>query len=178
MVMIFCGIILHYLGLTADDTRYEGQLDTLIVRQQLVDIRTADAGELATLPRIGEKLAERIILYRQKTPFTRIEDLEKVRGIGSKTMERLKPYLIVFGAESEGSSAKTSSAASDSLIDINRAGLEELMRLKGIGEVKAQRIIDRRKELGKFSNVDELLSVKGIGEKTLAKLKRYIKCER
>ena len=49
--------------------------------------------------------------------------------------------------------------------------------MPGIGPVKAQRIIDRRSEIGKFNNVNELIEVKGIGEKTLAKILPYIKCE-
>ena len=50
-------------------------------------------------------------------------------------------------------------------IDINRADMEELIALPGIGEVLAQRILLYREENGEFSAVEELLNVKGIGKK-------------
>jgi len=53
-------------------------------------------------------------------------------------------------------------------IDINRASVEELSSLKGIGSKKAQAIIEYREIYGKFSSVDDLLNVKGIGEKVLS----------
>jgi len=52
-------------------------------------------------------------------------------------------------------------------VEINTASPEQLERLTGIGPIKAQAIIDARP----FSSVDDLLGVKGIGEKTLQKIK-------
>jgi competence protein ComEA len=60
----------------------------------LVDLNTARWAELAQLPGIGEGLARRIVESRQRDgPFVDHEDLRRVRGIGPKTMEQLKPYL-------------------------------------------------------------------------------------
>ena len=50
-------------------------------------------------------------------------------------------------------------------IDINKAGLEEFSALPGIGPVLGQRILDYRDEIRKFTLVEELLNVKGIGQK-------------
>ena len=58
-------------------------------------------------------------------------------------------------------------------VNINTASRRELDALPGIGEVLAQRIIDYRNANGGFSSVDELVKVKGIGEKTLEKIKPY-----
>lgn len=62
------------------------------------------------------------------------------------------------------------------LININKADVDMLMMLDGIGEVMAQRIIDYRTEHGAFESVEDLLEVKGIGEKTLEKMKPMIVC--
>ncbi|MBQ5716771.1 MAG: helix-hairpin-helix domain-containing protein, partial [Clostridia bacterium] len=63
---------------------------------------------------------------------------------------------------------------SSGLININLATIETLKQLKGIGDVKAQAIIDYRNENGRFKNINEILNVKGIGEKTFEKIKDHI----
>ncbi len=59
-------------------------------------------------------------------------------------------------------------------ISINRAGKEELMALPGVGPKIADAIISHRKG-SKFKSIDDLKEVKGIGDKTFADLKKYIK---
>lgn len=59
-------------------------------------------------------------------------------------------------------------------ININTATLEELDLIPGIGPKLAQRILDFREEIGGFQHIDDLLDVKGIGEKTLDKIRAYI----
>ena len=71
--------------------------------------------------------------------------------------------------------ARASSEA-DQSIDINAASAEQLAEsLPGIGPAKAARIVQWRKENGAFRNVEQLQEVKGIGEKTVEKLRKYVR---
>ena len=60
-----------------------------------IDINTADVEELCQLPGVGKKRAEAIIAYRARKPFTRPTQLLNIRGIGRKTLERLRPMVYV-----------------------------------------------------------------------------------
>lgn len=59
-------------------------------------------------------------------------------------------------------------------IDINSASVKELQTLPQIGAVVAQRIVDYREKNGKFSKIEDIMKVKGIGEKTFLKIKPLI----
>ncbi|MBI4400215.1 MAG: helix-hairpin-helix domain-containing protein [Nitrospirae bacterium] len=61
-----------------------------------------------------------------------------------------------------------------SRLDLNRATVEQLQALPGIGEVLAQRIVERRQARGSFRTVDELRDVKGIGAKKLERLRPLV----
>jgi competence protein ComEA len=81
-----------------------------LTAKYLVDINRADWPEMVQLPGLGETLALKIIADRQANgPFQDIEDLDRVDGIGLRTLERIRPYLIpipqdtsMAGLEGEG----------------------------------------------------------------------------
>jgi comEA protein len=70
-------------------------------------------------------------------------------------------------------SAQTAAKAGDK-VNINTASLEELQKLPRIGPEIAQRILDYRKESGNFKKIEEILKVRGIGEKVFGQLKDLI----
>jgi competence protein ComEA len=59
-------------------------------------------------------------------------------------------------------------------ININTAGVTELMQLPKVGAKTAERIVNFRKQHGSFKRIEEIMNVKGIGEKSFSKLKPYL----
>ena len=86
------------------------------VLQGVVNLNTADPATLELLPGIGESKAATIVAFRAKHAFKRIEDLDRVKGFGKKTISKLRPYLAVTGAttlnEGDGEPAREAPAMS------------------------------------------------------------------
>lgn len=75
------------------------------------------------------------------------------------------------------SASSKNQALPASPVDLNKAGLGDLITVPGIGKVTAQRIIDYRTANGRFVSVDDLLKVKGIGPKKLERIKQYVRAD-
>lgn len=158
-----------------------------------VDVNTADATELETLPGIGPSKAAAIIQYRtEHGPFTAVDDLDNVPGIGASTLASLRDQVTVGkggkppaaasgAAATTGASAVagTSSAAPASApsgggacsVNINTADATALEDLPGIGASKAAAILQHRVDNGPYASCDALDDVSGIGPSTIAGLK-------
>ena len=67
--------------------------------------------------------------------------------------------------------------SSSNLVNINSADIELLKTLPGVGDVLGQRILDKREELGKFTSIDQLNDVSGIGDKKFSDIKDKIKID-
>lgn len=72
---------------------------------------------------------------------------------------------------------KDLSSLTEKSINLNTAGINELVKLPGIGEKTAEKIIQLRSERGKFKRLEELMDVRGIGEVKFNKIKKFLYIE-
>lgn len=97
----------------------------------------------------------------QKIYIPKTSDIDAEIGIDAKTGEA----VIVYNGTEEGTRGK---------ININTATLNELLSLSGVGESTAEKIIEYRKENGRFKTIEEIKNVSGIGNLKYESIKDYI----
>jgi competence protein ComEA len=149
------------------------------VASEKVDVNTADAPTLESLPQISPAIAEKIVAHR---PYRSSSDLGTRAGLSARTLAAIKGR-IVFGTPAPTVSTRKSatkaanpsgespaSATVKKKVDINNADADELAALPGIGPALAQAIIDERP----FGTFDDLEEVKGLGPAKLVKLKDLV----
>ncbi len=89
-----------------------------IFSQDLININTATASQLATLPHIGPSTAKKIVEYREKNgPFQKLEDLMKVPGIGKEIFEAIEPFITISSVSSQ--TIQTEPYATPTPVDIS-----------------------------------------------------------
>jgi len=154
-----------------------------------LDLNTAGAADLTQLPGVGPTLAERIVAFRQDHgPFTRVDDLGKVKGVGAALMARLRPCLVVEAAPPAVATTEASASPADEQprttsrtskqplagpVNLNTAPEEQLRTLPGIGDKMARAIVEERGRRP-FTSVEDLSRIRGFGPKTREKLRPHV----
>jgi competence protein ComEA len=81
---------------------------------------------------------------------------------------------LTAAAQSKAAKPKASAAAPTAPLDLNTASAAQLEKLPGIGARTAQLIVEHRQKNGGFKKIEELMNIKGIGEKSFLKLKPMV----
>lgn len=84
-------------------------------------------------------------------------------------------FVLPTLAAVDGKTAPGTEATGDgrTLLNLNSVSYEDLLGIKGIGPALAERILDYRARKGSFTNIDELLEIRGIGQKTFSRFKDH-----
>ncbi len=178
IVFAFTGIVVKYTGLTAEED--PDSSDSLNFEQDYqlkYDLQNVTKEELITIPGIGEKKAEDILRYKEEYGFLSKSELMNIKGIGIKTYEKIENYFIDLSFEDSTTTfipETTKVKTVVNKININLADKNELTKIVGIGPSKAEKIIALRDKIGRFSEKEDLLQIKGIGKKTLEKMSDQI----
>ncbi len=90
------------------------------------------------------------------------------------TLMLILPVTSTFAVSKKSTKNTVSDSQVIKKISINTAGKDKLATVPGIGQKKAEAIEKHVKANGKFKTLDELLNVKGIGPKLLAKMRPYV----
>jgi len=97
LVLVILIAVLIALNIVNYAKRERLKANTLVVVEEIavkIPINTAQTDELDVLPGIGPGLAGRIVAYRNEHgPFKTVEDIKKVKGIGSKLLEKMLPFI-------------------------------------------------------------------------------------
>lgn len=89
-------------------------------------------------------------------------------------IRRNKPILSLVLLTVVLASMPALAAGADGVVNVNTAEIEELSLLPRVGPVVAQRIVDFREENGEFQSSEDLLLVRGIGEKTFERMEPHV----
>jgi competence protein ComEA len=142
--------------------------------QTKINVNQATASDLTALPGIGPSKAQAIVDYRNKNgAFRTVDSMTNVRGIGPKTLEKIRPMVSLGDGKTSAETTQNSSEprVPSSSVNLNTASAQELTDLKGVGGTTATRIVEYRRLHGPFLSVDSITQVKGIGPSILKKNK-------
>lgn len=132
---------------------------------------------------VRDKTIQAILNYRSKGGmFRKPEDLARIYTLHPKMYEALRPYIRISAPKTiVPANAKNSDAVpyrspqqTALHININRAGLEEWMQLRGIGAGYAKRILNFREKLGGFLTVEQVAETFGLPDTTFEKIKPFL----
>ena len=170
LLILFCTFLFVFLSIKERDKK------TIFVGKAGEKAEwTSSETEQTVIERSTEKKAQKVEEEkRAEKPGEEKQSREKQTEPSTTEPDVTEARGNAHSAEETRAAAVSKEKKSEGKININRASAEELQKLKGIGPSTAKSIILYREEYGAFSEIEEIMNVKRIGEKTFAKIKEQI----
>ena len=143
------------------------------------DINSASSAALQSVTGIGPAKAQAVLDHIQSNgPFSSIDDVTRVRGIGPATLRNIRDAGFCVDGDPQPQSetptpaaSKPATASGNGCTDINSASSAALESVTGIGPAKAQAVLEYIQSNGPFSSIDDVTRVRGIGPATLRNIR-------
>lgn len=128
----------------------------------------------------GSRVNEALIAAGHETPDADMNQVNRAKQLVDaqviyvpKKGEQI-PSLLSGGGSSISAANENNPSGSQEIVNLNTATKEQLCKITGIGDKKADLILQYRQEHGSFNSVDDLKNTNGFGEKTVTKLKSML----
>ena len=144
-------------------------IDVIRLAGDLTEV--ADTSVLNLSKKVKDEMVIIVYSYDEVENFTATKEKEGIEQEACLSQNGIQNDACIKDSTDDTSS---SSVVISGKISLNTATLDELMTLPGIGEAKAQSIIEYREEVGAFQNIEELKEVSGIGDAIFDQIKENI----
>ena len=151
----------QFIGKPDPDIK-KSEMATTGLNSKNIDINTADTLAFIALPGIGNKLAARIVNFRDKLGgFYSIDQVGEIYGLADSIFQKLKKYLALSNAEVKK-------------ININEATKDEMKSHPYLKWTLANAIVEYRNQHGNFSSLEDLKKISLITDEVFDKMKYYL----
>ena len=129
---------------------------------------------------IRPRVAQSIIRYRERGGrFRTPEDFAKIYGISESQFNELRPYIVIPAENQRVQQPRTAPERREFkretiIVELNSADTTELKKIRGIGSITANRIVERRERLGGFVDIEQLKEIRGITPETFDGVAEFV----
>ena len=181
-------VLMIVLGLVVSVVKNSGQEDvqaqeaTAVTEEESAAVIYVDVGGEVNQPSVvelsdGSRVTDAIAAAGGLTEKADLTDINRAAFVsdGEKIFIPSQEESDSEGVISGQSGSSSSARSSDGKININTADSSQLQELNGVGPATAEKIINYRKQNGRFQSIEDIKNVSGIGDKTYEKLKDHIR---
>ncbi|WP_163581214.1 helix-hairpin-helix domain-containing protein [Gracilibacillus saliphilus] len=185
-LVLVVGAILLWL-LIGPSINEEDDLTDQMLEEHSAELQEEEDQSVATEYKIDLKGEIKRPGVYQVSENDRVEDVIQLAGgftnkadkqminLAERVYDEMVIYVPTKGENPEETQEVPDTGSDDQKVKVNIATIEEMQTIPGIGEVKANAIVEYRDTYGSFEKMEDLTKVSGIGDKTVEKLEEYVR---